>query len=239
MPEVASIFSGSQIGVETTSGTAVSASKLMRYMGWSPSMPITFNEFRPMGQVVASTITPGMDFTEWAIDGRGSYGEMMVPLLSVLVSTTPATVETTARRWTFTPAVGRGHDQDLHRRVRVRDKGAEGDLRVRKRIEVTFNREEGVSVTGSAVGQQIQDNITLTTSPTGYGDKPILPTHLDVYVDTTSGSFGSTQLTRDFNAVWRVNNRWGAVWPINSANASFAAHVNLEPTVEIELNCCG
>ena len=34
---------------------------------------------------------------------------MMVPLRRLLVSTTPATVETTARRWTFTPA-GRSED---------------------------------------------------------------------------------------------------------------------------------
>jgi hypothetical protein len=42
-------------------------------------------------------------------------------------------------------------------------------------------------------------------------------------------------MTRDFNAVFRCNDRWGAVWPINSANASFASHVNTEPTVQIEL----
>jgi hypothetical protein len=34
---------------------------------------------------------------------------------------------------------------------------------------------------GSA--QNIQDNITMTASPTGVEDVPILPTHLDVFVD--------------------------------------------------------
>ena len=54
-------------------------------------------------------------------------------------------------------------------------------------------------------------------------------------MDTTSGSFGTTKITRDFNAVFRCNDRWGAVWPINSANASYVSHVNLEPTVQMEL----
>ena len=234
MPEVASIFSGSQIGAETTSGTAVSASKLMRYMAFEPGISINFNRFRPMGQVVASAITPGQDFTEWSISGAGSYGEIMVPLASVLVSTTASTVETTGKRWTFTPA---GRSEDTIKTYTVETGSA---TRAQKAtyvfvngLEVTYNRTEGVTLSGSAIGQQIQDNITLSTA-TGYGDKPILPTHL-VYIDTTSGSFGSTKLTRDFNAVFRVNDRWGAVWPINSANASYAAHVNLEPTVQIEL----
>jgi hypothetical protein len=56
-----------------------------------------------------------------------------------------------------------------------------------------------------------------------------------VYVDSTSAGLGTTKMTRDFNAVLRVNDRFGTVWPINSANASFASHVNTEPTVQMEL----
>ena len=236
MPEVASIFTGAQIGAETTSGTAVSASKLLRYLSLEPGIALNFNRFRPMGQVVASAVTPGQDFTEWNITGAGSYGEMMVPLASVLVSTSPVTVETTARRWTFTPA---GRSEDTIKTYTVESGSA---TRAQKAtyvfvngMEITFNRTEGVTLSGSAIGQQIQDNITLTASPTNYGDKPILPTHLDVYVDTTSSSFGTTKLTRDFSAVLRVNDRWGAVWPINCTLSSYAAHVNLEPTVQMEL----
>jgi hypothetical protein len=236
MPEVASIFSGAQVGVETTSGTAVSASRLMRYLSWEPSIDIEFNKFRPMGQVVASAITPGKDFTSWSLTGAGSYGELHVPLSSVLNAATVTTVETTGRRWTFTPA---GRSEDTIKTYTVETGSS---VRAQKAtyvfvagMEFTFNRSEGVALSGSAIGQQIQDNITLTATPTAYGDKPILPTHLDVYVDTTSSSFGVTKLTRDFNAVFRVNDRWGPVWPINSANASFAAHVNQEPTVQMEL----
>ena len=109
MPEVASIFTGAQIGVETTSGTVVSASKLLNSMSLEPGISINFNRFRPMGQVVASQITPGQDFTEWGVSGVGNYSEIVYPLSSLLVSTSPVTVETTARRWTFTPA-GRSED---------------------------------------------------------------------------------------------------------------------------------
>jgi len=236
MPEVASIFSGVQIGAETTSGTAVSASKLLNYMSLEPGIALDFNKFRPMGQVVASAITPGKDSTEWSVSGQGSYSELIVPFCSLLTNTTPATVETTARRWTFTPL---GRSEDTVKTYTVESGSA---TRAQKAtyglftgLEMTFNRTDGVTLSGTMVGQQIQDNITLTASPTAYEEAIILPTHLDVFVDATSGGIGGTKVTRDFNAVFRCNDRFGTVWPINSANASYVSHVSTEPAVQIEL----
>jgi hypothetical protein len=205
-------------------------------MTLEPGITINFNRFRPQGQLVASQITPGQDFTEWGVSGVGNYSEIVYAFCSLLVNTTPATVETTGRRWTFTPA---GRSEDTIKTYTVESGSA---TRAQKAtyvlfngFEMTWNRTDGVAISGSAIGQQIQDNITLTASPTSIQEKPMLPTHLDVYVDATSGGLGGTKLLRDFNAVLRCNDRWGAVWPINSANASFASHVNLEPTVQIEL----
>lgn len=66
-------------------------------------------------------------------------------------------------------------------------------------------------------------------------EAPILPTHMNVYVNSSFATIGTTKLTRDFNAVWRCNDIAGQVWPINSANASFVADVETVPTVEMEL----
>ena len=101
--------------------------------------------------------------------------------------------------------------------------------------EITFNRTDGVAVSGSGMCQQYQDNIALTGSPTTIEEAPILPTHLNVYVNDTFGAIGTTKLTRDFNAVWRCNDTVGPVWPLNSANASYASDVELAPTTQIEL----
>jgi hypothetical protein len=56
-----------------------------------------------------------------------------------------------------------------------------------------------------------------------------------VFVDTTSAGLGTTKLLRDFNAVFRYSDARGPVWPINSANASFASDVQTEPSVQMEL----
>lgn len=236
MPEVASIFSGVQIGAETTPGTSVAASKLLNYLSLEPSIDLEFNNFRPMGQLVSSAITPGKDSTSFAVSGQGSYSELIYPFCSVFTNVTPSTVDTSAKLWDFIPL---GRSEDTIKTYTIETGSA---TRAQKAtyglfsgIELTFNRTDGVTLGGSAFGQALTDNITLTGSPTALEDKPILPTHLDVYVDTTSAGLGGTKLTRDFNAVFRCNDKWGQVWPINSTLGSFGAHVNTEPAIQIEL----
>jgi hypothetical protein len=236
VPEVSSLFSGSQIGVEVTSGTGVAANKLLRYLSYAPSIDLTFNRFRPQGQLVASAVTPGMDSTGWALDGQGSYSELIYPFSGLLGAAVITTVETTASRWVWTPA---GRTEITPKTFTVETgssiRAQKATYVTQSGIELTWNRSEGIAVSGDAFGQQIQDNIALTGSPTALQDKPILPTHLDVFIDTTSAGLGTTKLLRDFNAVFRYGDARGPVWPINSANASFASDVQTEPTVQIEL----
>lgn len=236
MPEVASIFSGVQIAPEGTPGVSTPANKLLNYLSLEPGIALEFNRFRPMGQLVASAITPGKDSTEWGVSGQGTYSELIYPFCSLLTNVSPSTVDTTARLWDFVPL---GRSEDTIKTYTIESGSA---TRAQKAtyglftgLELTFNRTDGVAISGSAIGQALTDNITLTGSPTALEDKPILPTHLDVYVDTTSGGLGTTKLTRDFNAVWRCTDKWGTVWPINSTLASFGSHVNTEPAVQMEL----
>jgi hypothetical protein len=238
VPEVASIFSGSQIGVETTSGTSVAADKLLRYLAYEPSIELAMNRFRPQGQIVASAITPGQDSTTWSLSGQGSYSELIYPFAGLMGTATPVTVETSARRWTWTPA-GRSEITPKTYTVETGSstRAQKATYVAQTGLELTFNRTDGITVSGDAFGQQIQDNITITAAPTALEDKPILPTHLDVYVDATSAGLGTTKLTRDFNAVFRWTDARVPVWPINSTLASYGSDVQVEPTIQIELTC--
>ena len=239
MPEVSSLFNGVQLGAETTAspGTAVSASKLLNYLNFQPTFWAgDFNVMTPMGQKAGSGVAPGYDYTSWALNSDvGSYSEMIYPLASLLKDVSPSTVETTARLWTFKPTA---RSEDTIRTYTVQTgsttRAQKATFVAVTGIEVTFNRSTGVTVSGTGIGQQIQDNISLDTA-TSIEDAPILPNHLDVFVDTTSSSIGSTKLTRDFNAVFRYNDARQAVWAINSANASYVNLVETRPTAQIEL----
>ena len=240
MPEVSSLFNGVQVGAEATTspGTTVSASKLLNYINFQPTFWAgDFAVQRPMGQKVASGVAPGYDYTSWALSSEvGSYSEIVYPLASLLKDVSPSTVETSGRLWTFKPT---GRSEDVIRTFTVETGSATRAQRAPfvavTGLELTFNRSTGVTLSGTAIGQSIVDNVTLSGSPTAIEDAPILPTHLDVYVDSTSANIGSTKLTRDFNAVFRYNDARAAVWAINSANASYVNLVETAPTAQIEL----
>src|SRR6266550_1879845 len=239
MPEVSSLFNGVQIGPETTPGTGVAASKLINYLNMAPSFWAgNFNTQTPMGQKASAGITPGQDYSSWAVSSDvGSYSELIYPFCGLFTNVTPTTVDTTAKLWTFVPT---GRSEDTIKTYTVETGSA---TRAQKAayvlftgLDLTFNRTDGVKVTGgAALGQAIQDNITLTATPTAVEDQPMLPTHLDVFLDPTSGAVGTTKLTRDFNAVFSYDNARTAVWPINSANASYVSHTETFPKCQISL----
>lgn len=236
MAENATIAQGVQIGPETTEGTGVAAGKVLRYMGFDLNPQINFNRFRAMGSKYAGALVPGKDFTTFALSGEGSYSELVYALCSNLVNVSPSTSDTSAKTWAFAPAV---RSEDTVKTFTIENGGSvrAGKIvgAIVSDLELTFNRTAGVTIGGGGFGQAFQDNITLTASPTGLSDQPILPVHISVYADDTFGAIGTTKLTRDFNVVWRSTSRFGQVWPLNSALASYAAHVETEPTAQMEL----
>lgn len=236
MAENATVAQAVQIGKETTPGTGVAAGKLLQYTSFDLDPNIDTVGFRPMGSKIQSTVLPGKDFTNFSISGQGSYQELPYLLSSLLIDATPTTSDTTAKTWLYEPT---NRTENTKARYTIEQGSAVRAGKVAfgavNGLEVTFNRESGVQISGSGWAQQYQDNITLTAAPTTVAEAPILPTHLNVYVNDSFATIGTTKLTRDFNAVWRCSDVVGQVWPINSANASFAADVEQVPTVQMEL----
>ena len=238
MPELATIARTVQVGKETTPGTGVAANKLLRYIGFALAPAIEMQTFKPMGSKVASAVVPGKDSSTLSIEGQGSYSEIVYILNSLLKDVTPTTVETTGRQWLYEPA---DRTEDTKARFTIEEGSAtragKATYGAVTGATITFNRTDGVAISGSGFAQQYQDNITLTASPSTIEDAPILATHLNVYSNDTFATLGTTKLTRDFNAEVEIGDVVGQVWPINSANASFASDVELAPTIAVRLTC--
>ena len=236
MPERSALTQGVQVGVEVTPGTSVAANKLLNSVGIEPSVSVDMNRFRPMGQKFASIIVPGKEWVEADLTGVGTYSELMYMFASCLTTATPVQqAATTAYKTTFTPAA-RAEDT-----VKTLTVEAGGSVRAHKftyglvtELELTFNRE-GIEVGGSMIGQRLQDSITLTATPTAIEEKPILPIEIDVFLDSTSAGLGTTKLLRVLEATWTVGDRFNPVWVLNSANNSFVAHVEQEPSAQLTL----
>lgn len=72
-------------------------------------------------------------------------------------------------------------------------------------------------------------------APTDVALVPVTPTQVLVYTATTqAGLAGASALTRNFSASWAITNRFGPVWVLNGVK-TFAAHVEVEPTLEMKI----
>jgi len=226
-----------QIGVETTPGTAVAATKKFNAVGIEPSPSLEVDQFRPAGQKYRSLATLNKEWTQASVAGRGTYTEL-VYLLSSIVDTatiTTPTGATSARDWTFTPD---SFNDDSVKTFTVEhgssfraDRFAHA---IMTDLSLSFSRD-GVSLQGGMIGRAIEDNITLTSGTTTVDLVPIFPTEVSVYMDSTSGALGTTKLNRVVSVDFSLGSRFAPVWVIDSAQSSFAAVIESEPNVQMSM----
>lgn len=236
MPERATITQGVQLGVEATPGTGVAANKYLNSIDVDPEIHFDMATFQPTGQKFSSIVAPGKEWSEAGIKGVVSYAELPYLLNGVMVAA--AGVQqgaTTAYAWTFVPN-SRGSDTIKTFTIEQGDanRAQKFVYGVISDLSFTFNRM-GATVEGKMFAQAIQDAITLTATPAAIEEKPVLPNQVDVYIDPTSAALGTTKMTRVLEAKINIQNRFGMLWVMNSAVGSFAAHVELDPNVTVEL----
>jgi hypothetical protein len=236
MPERSSLTQGVQVGVETVPGTNVAANKKFVSIGITPAVQMDPLQFRPMGSKYNTIVTPGKEWVEADIEGVGSYTELLYFLSSCVAAPgAPVTIDGTGRTWTFSSAAS---SEDTVKTMTVEQGGV---VRAHKfnyglvsELELTFNRD-GVEVGGSMIGQKLSDNIVLTVGPTAMSQIPILPTDVDVYLDPSSATLGTTKLLRVLEATWTLGDRFNPVWVLNSTLGSYAAVVESEPNAQLSL----
>jgi hypothetical protein len=64
---------------------------------------------------------------------------------------------------------------------------------------------------------------------------PILGNQLDVFIDSSFGSIGTTYLERDFSLEIAITGRYGPIWPMRTSNPSYATTVELVPKTVVKL----
>lgn len=225
-----------QIGVETTPGTPVAATKRLQALGIEPSPNVDIQTFRPMGSKFQTIAQAGRDFVTAGLSGRATYNEIIYALSSVLKSTTPTTpADAGAREWLFEPA---SYGVDVPKTFTVEHGDGRGDRFAHGIVtdfEIGFSRDE-ITLGGTMLGKALEDPFTLTTAGiTALAAVPIHPDDVSVYMDATSAGLGTTKLLRVLEASFSITNRFGALWVLDRAQSSFVATVELEPTLQLGL----
>lgn len=239
MTDRASIFQGIQLGVESTHGTGVAADKQLLSLTCEPTIEMESSTFKPTGHKYPTIVVPNREWTSAKLGGPLTYGEIVYLLSSVLEVVTPArNIPSTglSYTWTFNPAQAAA---DTVKTFTVE----QGDSsRAHKftyglvtELGIAFSRNE-ITLDGAMIGQRLDDDITMTATPTAIEVVPVLPGQGNLYLsDTQAGLAGASALDRGFAFGFKIGNRFGPIWPIKSTATSFDGHVETEPSAECTL----
>lgn len=166
MPERSSISQVVQIGVESTPGTAVAASKRLSSLGIEMSPNIETQQFRPSGSKYNTLSILGKEWMEGSLSGNAVYDEIIYPLSSCLTAATVTTPGggTNSRLWTFKPSVT---TEDNPKTFTVEQgssfRGQRFAYGIVNELGLSINRD-AIEVSGNVLGQAIQEPVNLTGS---------------------------------------------------------------------------
>jgi hypothetical protein len=99
----------------------------------------------------------------------------------------------------------------------------------------SFDRKQEVSFSADWFAQTFTDGATMTSTPTAIALYPMTGVQANVYLDTSSGGLGGTQLTDPLKVDFKASEYYDQYWPINRAAASFTNYIDKRPKNEFKI----
>lgn len=252
MPERSSVSQGVQIGVESTYGTAVTANKRFAALQIVPSPDLSFERFRGAGNKFNSVAALTQRSTAVDIpDSPLTYTEVIYPFSSLFGAATitqpdVANAPTVYQHEYVVSATGA--DSPVSFTVQRGD----GTLRetfagfVVNSLDIAMAIGEGVTMTGDGFGGAMEHAAGVMDAISGTQPSliPVLPTQISVYMDdlpatpseaSIDAAFGTTKLTRVFEANPSFGNRYSRVYALDAAQAGSSVAV-VEVPVEFAVD---
>jgi hypothetical protein len=239
--ERSSISQSVQIGVETTPGTSVAATRRLQSIGFKLGPKVESSTVLPVGQKYPSLAIVGKEWSEADLSGMPVYTELpyifssLTSTATSVVETMDAAVHTTGFTWTFDSAT---FGDDTPKTFTIEQGSAFRAHKVTNGIITAFNLDWSRTETkigGTLLGTAITDGITMTGSPTGLSQVPVRPNHWSVFLDNSAAALGTTKLTRALKGDLKISDRFGPLWVVDSAQSSFVNTVEIEPKVEFSI----
>lgn len=229
-----------QLGVESVPGTAVTPTVQLNGMSIALDTAIQFDEFGPAGQLTNTIVAPRQEWASGALSGFPTYTELPYALSNLLGAATISTPSgaTNARRWLWEPDESTPWTPKTWtvRRGVSGDTAEEAAYVLLSGLNLSFSRTATPELGGDLFGRRLDYAASLaTTGITSTDLVPILPSQVDIYLDSSAAGLGGTQLTRDFSFAWSISGLFDMIWPLNSGLTSFAAHSVLKPDISATL----
>jgi hypothetical protein len=239
-PERATVNQRVQIGAESTSalGTSVAATKLLQALTFDDAIEADVAEYRGTGRKYPATLEENREWASMDVGGNLDYNALCYILAGTMGAASPVAhgASSTAKDWVFTPpitgsivpqtyTIEHGDTTRAHKFTYglFTDFGYKGT-----RKDFTLNGTKMMM-------QPIQDNITMTASPTAVPIVPMPSKHFNVYLDATSGGLGTTQLLRVLSIEYAMPTVYSDFWALNRATVGFSGHVDQPPKAAFKL----
>lgn len=233
MADQPAVLFSTQLGKETVAGTGVASDKRLLSLGLGRLKPLGEGRmFTPQGwKLPTIAIPPGVRWCSAEMNGIMTYNEMIWPLLSVFKSTTPTSDGTNGKKWTFDIANNSANTRQTYTYENGNATHAQKATYAQcLSIKLTMSKQNN-EITGSWLTQQLQDDITLTASPTEIIPVIINPQSFDVYIGDTQAGISGTAFTRPFTFDLSIDNIVEPLDRMASADVSFINLIEKAPTI--------
>lgn len=186
----ATVYQATQLGVETTEGVAVAASKKLQCTGFNPTPELQLGIYRPMGYRVPTTQTRGKEWTTGSIDGVVCFNDLSYLLNSLIKKVTPTTPSgaTNARRWTYKPLASAPDTVDTFTVDMGSSAGAERFTGCRVNALTMTWEGENSTIAGSFYGRRMDEAVTITAGPTAIAEAPIDSANVSLFLGNSSST---------------------------------------------------
>jgi len=244
MAERASVVEAVQVGLEATLGTLVAANKRLSATTIRLNPMAETDEFAPEGQKDVTLVTEVAEWSEAAIEGRLTYDEFAY-LLSAHYGVATSRAITDAGGVAVTGAFGyewtaTQSTLDVPKTLTIERGSAYRAFRagggVVKDLGYTLGRRGGApAITGALIGQRIEDGVTLTAAPTQVVATPVQSPQIDIYLNATAATVGTTKLARSSKVEWARTGKFADYWILDSAKPSWVDAVEAKPDASLTL----
>lgn len=237
--ERAAINQRVQCGAESTSalGTAVAANKLLQNYQMNFGIEADVMFYTPTGRKYPTVQEENKEWTIGTMTGTLDYNSVIYPLASAMGSVAPIAhgISSTAKDWIFTPPLT-GSIVPQTYTFQQGDTVRAHQLSYGLFTQFGYKGDRGkFETSGKLIGQLLTDGITMTASPTAVALAPVVAKQINVFLDSSSTNFGTTQLTRVLSIDYTMDSIYGPFWSLNRSNTSWTAHVDLLPKCTCKL----
>jgi hypothetical protein len=229
MADAITLTRATQLGIESTHGTKVAATKTLQMLALEMGPNLDFKIFDGMARrfTVASAINKNM--TVGKLAGKLNFTEIVYPLSSIWGAPTITTPGggTISRKWLWTPPLSGVIDpKSLTYENGDANRAERFGYGICPMVSMELVREGDCQFESVVWGQDMVDPFTLTAALSPVPQIPIVGKYISIYADNTSGGLGGTKLLRVFNAKFGYADAWNVIWPMDRAQTSFATHID-------------